>query len=295
MDAIASRQFIATIDGQISETVGHLYTYLHTLESLLSIKKKFNQADHRFFDYIKKITELHYMITTGRIPRASAPETAECLGQPDDPDETLNIQDLFGDQPTTQPANATPGVCKPEKRPTVPLADIMDTADAQMDRHIEDRRKELLQTTACPPVPKHPIKWLTDQAPDVAPRVERIEINMDDFEVVEEKTADSADIIAALEARKTAVEPAPVPTSQPASLSARTAEALGVKFCTPDDEPATVNALFKIGPRHREMLYTKLYKKAKANIAALNPEESKVNELVRLETDRLLAEWIAAH
>ena len=57
MDAIASRQFIATIDGQISETVRHLYTYLHTLESLLSIKKKFGQADRRFFDYIKKITE----------------------------------------------------------------------------------------------------------------------------------------------------------------------------------------------------------------------------------------------
>jgi len=43
------------------------------------------------------------------------------------------------------------------------------------------------------------------------------------------------------------------------------------------------------------MLYTKLYTKAKANITLLNPDPAKFDELVRLETDHLLSEWIAAH
>jgi len=200
----------------------------------------------------------------------------------------------------------------------------MDEADLQLDTHMSHRRKEYENSIINAPVPKTPIKWLTDSEPDIAARtVDRTEYplaessdkstdKVEDFEVVEETQATATDIIAAIEARReeahqtaqaVAHQPeqvvavsAPVETTaKPKSLSAITAERLGVHFCTPDDEPATVNALFKIGPKHRDMLYTKLYTKAKANISLLNPDPAKFDELVRLETDHLLNKWIAAH
>ena len=316
MDAISAKYFSNDVDALISDNLNHLYTYLHTIENLLSIKKKFNAVDPLFMEYISKITELHYMLKTGKLKpqvfqsqvsqsqvsqsQVLTEEKLTCLSDVQQHDVQNDDQ-----QYDTNPSTAT-------------IVNAMDEADLQLDTHINNRREAYKNSIINVPVPKTPIKWLTDSEPDITARtVESIEYPLtdscnkstinDDFEVVEETTATTTDIIASLEARRQSDKGGPQalpvvpagevtePAAKPKSLSAITAERLGVHFCTPDDEPATVNALFKIGPKHRDMLYTKLYTKAKANITLLNPESSKFDELVRLETDRLLSEWIAAH
>ena len=313
MDTISAKYFSQNVDALISENLNHLYTYLHTIENLLNVKKKFNAVDPLFMEYIGKITELHYMLKTGRCyVEQSANQSANqsvkpaCNTSDSDVDQDVDNICLTNDTPIKKPSTAT-------------IVNAMDEADLQLDTHISNRRKEYENSIINAPVPKTPIKWLTDSEPDIAARtVERTEYplaesedkstdKVEDFEVVEESQATTADIIAALEARREVAQvgPQPLPVdlvsdqvetaAKPKSLSAITAERLGVHFCTPDDEPATVNALFKIGPKHRDMLYTKLYTKAKANISLLNPDPAKFDELVRLETDNLLSEWIAAH
>jgi hypothetical protein len=320
MDAISAKYFSQNVDALISENLNQLYTYLHTIENLLSVKKKFNAVDPLFMEYIGKITELHYMLKTGRQcdvnQRVNTCVKPICNTSDSDVDQNVD-QNVDEDICLT---SDTPLIKKPS---TATIVNAMDEADLQLDTHMSHRRKEYENSIINAPVPKTPIKWLTDSEPDIAARtVDRTEYPLaessdkstdkdEDFEVVEETQATATDIIAAIEARReeahqTAQAPAqpepiiavsaPVEAAEkPKSLSAITAERLGVHFCTPDDEPATVNALFKIGPKHRDMLYTKLYTKAKANISLLNPDPAKFDELVRLETDHLLNKWIAAH
>ena len=314
MDAISTKYFSQNVDLLISENLNQLYTYLHTIENLLSVKKKFNAVDPLFMDYINKITELHYMLKTGR--QYDKPNEA-IDDKPNEAPVDKPNEDIDDDQDICWTSDNDQAIkCKPS---TKTIVSAMDKADLQLDTHMSNRRKEYENSIINAPVPKTPIKWLTDSEPDINARtVDRTEYplvescnkstdKVEDFEIVEETQATKADIIAAIEARRevaqAGAQPLPVvavgevtePAAKPKSLSAITAERLGVHFCTPDDEPATVNALFKIGPKHRDMLYTKLYTKAKANITLLNPDPAKFDELVRLETDHLLSEWISAH
>ena len=314
MDAISTKYFSQNVDLLISENLNQLYTYLHTIENLLSVKKKFNAVDPLFMDYINKITELHYMLKTGR--QYDKPNEAIDDKPNEAPSDKPN-EDIDDDQDICWTSDNDQVIkCKPS---TKTIVSAMDKADLQLDTHMSNRRKEYENSIINAPVPKTPIKWLTDSEPDINARtVERTEYplvescnkstdKVEDFELVEETQATTTDIIAAIEARRevaqAGAQPPPVvavsapvvDAAKPKSLSAITAERLGVHFCTPDDEPATVNALFKIGPKHRDMLYTKLYTRAKANITLLNPDPAKFDELVRLETDHLLSEWISAH
>jgi hypothetical protein len=325
MDSISAKYFSQNVDALISENLNQLYTYLHTIENLLSVKKKFNAVDPLFMEYIGKITELHYMLKTGRqcdVNQIVNQKVKLCVKPGVKP--ACNTSDSDVDQNVDEDICLTSDTSPLIKKPsTATIVNAMDEADLQLDTHMSHRRKEYENSIINAPVPKTPIKWLTDSEPDIAARtVDRTEYplaessdkstdKVEDFEVVEETQATATDIIAAIEARReeahqtaqalTQAEPvvavsAPVEAAEkPKSLSAITAERLGVHFCTPDDEPATVNALFKIGPKHRDMLYTKLYTKAKANISLLNPDPAKFDELVRLETDHLLNKWIAAH
>jgi hypothetical protein len=317
MDTISAKYFSQNVDALISENLNQLYTYLHTIENLLSVKKKFNAVDPLFMEYIGKITELHYMLKTGRqcdVKPCVNPCVNPCVQPCDKPAcNTSSDSDIDEDICLT---SDTPLIKKPS---TATIINAMDEADLQLDTHMSHRRKEYENSIINTPVPKTPIKWLTDNEPDIAARtVDRTEYplaessdkltdKVEDFEVVEETQATATDIIAAIEARREVAQAGPQPlpvavvsdpvetAAKPKSLSVITAERLGVHFCTPDDEPATVNALFKIGPKHRDMLYTKLYTKAKATITLLNPDPAKFDELVRLETDHLLNQWIAAH
>ena len=322
MDTISAKYFSQNVDALISENLNHLYTYLHTIESLLSVKKKFNAVDPLFMEYIRKITELHYMLKTGRqcdVNQIVNQKVKPCVQPCDKP--ACNTSDSDVDQNVDEDICWTSDTPPPliKKPSTATIVNAMDEADLQLDTHMSNRRREYENSINNAPVPKTPIKWLTDSEPDIAARtVDRTEYplaessdkstdKVEDFEVVEETQATTADIIAAIEARREVAQAGPQPlpvavvsdpvetAAKPKSLSAITAERLGVHFCTPDDEPATVNALFKIGPKHRDMLYTKLYTKAKANITLLNPDPAKFDELVRLETDHLLNEWIATH
>jgi hypothetical protein len=326
MDAIATRNFLSTIDVSLSESLQLINTHLHTLENLLKIKKKYAPVDRLYFKYINNITELYYMFKNGKLPHKtsarrmvkrtstinthsdSSDESGQSDSQPDSQsDQTDNTH------ATNELEKLKEKLLPAESTKNLTLADSLDAADAQLDLHISTQRKLLEESNRNPPKLKNPIKWLTDTPDEVEPRVtaniERVSVALDDageFEVIEEKPATNSDIINSLivpPLSKIPViqsEPGGTPiesqtTGRPKTLSQITAEALGVNFKTPDEEPATVNALFKIGPRHREILKTKLYLKAKSNITALNPDPSLFDELCRAEADRLLSEWIANH
>lgn len=304
-----------------------MYSKLYNMKRSLS-KKHLTQTD-RAIELVAKSFTRHYY--TDELVYSESDTSSDSDADTNDTDDVELLDDIKAPNNTkvltstkqsnkhTKQSGKTSNTTEFQDQAIKVLSEHEDE-HAVLARHMDERRKEMraaeqahtsdvkFTQSVVNDEPHRPAQPVVESRAD---NLEECEVILEE-EIIDEITGPNERILSDAEVAELATkcvagmlgtqnddpEKALVGT-MPSSVMPSSADQLGVKFVTDTGEPPVVSALLKISPADRDKLYEKLYQTAKNNVLAQvdgkQVEPSRLNELIRKESDRLLQVYKETH